>query len=949
MKDTLLELNDWGVVNAIYDEISNCKIIKPTYNKKWLSSTKIMLDKRDWLISDLSLVWIDVYDSIKINDKELYYWINKTLMKWYILDQEWKELYNVDLDETNPLKIAKWFWGWWQIVVNWTVWTNALSWTTWTKTPSTYSSTATYYKWDWVVYSSATYIAQKTCTGITPWNNQHWKPWITLPTTDLFNPYLEQDSSWAWFIRLNIPWNWFSLENDSYITFTTWALAWNTNKIIYWEWDYVYIFGTDVYWTLPSDTDKFYIFTEIRDNIVIWAKDWLHVVAITDSDPTIDKKYKLNFTLNTNNHISVKIDTTNIVLTSNTLSWFKTELDTQLDSSYETELNDWNLYLFKTDWSEIIFSELTNMIKLTFEEIFTYAAFWNIQYWWIKLRIDWNDIIVYMSEVDLYNYERIDYDTSTVDMNMAWVINADQICTLINSRLPTWYTWTVVINWEDLQFNPAWNYIELINYKSYILITKDDNSNIEYSIEPFYYYYTSWIVFTWTYTINIDWDIYTWWANNIDWPINAWWIYRANVWYWTNSSSWPYYMWLSRLDWWKINSITLTNWTNSYSLIEKTLEQLWWQKYLVTPIWNNWLDYYDINALNWYWFKPISDISIKDVVSYNWVIFAMTYKSIYHSRLKFDWNTWFYPLDYFPYKWWEKLISFGRSLLVIWNQNKIINEVQWNQRTTYSLADLEYDWNLFSRYSYLFDEWNLFILQKDKKVVQVSLIQSDKTTYSITTQELNSNLRWLFEEAEWECFLNRADWCYNFLINKDWKTINRKYDISLKAWIFNYYDYKINYISKDLVLWNLFIWHEWWYTDLWSEYKQEVNMNAWNLINFTKLFIMRTIFWINNEFELDVDLNIEYELWRWNITTQNKNINSASFDTDNSYIFDEWEIIEDDSDLYKWSIASMQETLNFSGKYIRLKYSSYNRFILWDTYFLTQSSKPLINNILNSN
>ena len=966
MNDKLLEINDGWTINSIYDKIINCEIIKPTYNKKWISSNKLMLDKRKWLIEEFSKAWIFFTDIVKIEWEEYYYGINKTNNTAAIYNSIWDKYSEIPYEEWNPLRIVKWIWWWWKLVKDWTLVENKI-----TKV----------FEDQWMV-----------------------NIWITWAS--------------AW----------------QYISFIDWNLKWLTVKIdLAWP-DYILIHGTNIVWVLPSINDKYYIFTELRDTIVAWWKDWFYISHITDRDDSITNKYimilwwqsyynRVYPTWVPEIRYSINIDWHDIVLTTNVLTEIKTLLETELWINYFIEIRKWNLYINKIDWTSITFWEFVSWYLVDFQPLQwdRYQPLW----WWLRLNIDWN--IVTTFETWTYDtwfwYARPFY---YINWNVSWIYytttyaneliryyKKDILESLI-PKLPVWYTWKIIylwwefknvdhyrsINfkfwyssstlyniwdevtysaklyraiqqtiwnvptnttyWEEISYTDSTKEFITYNHNARLFIRKNNNTNLSVIIEPYKFYYINipeWVSTPDTITLTINWVNYT----NTLW--SAWWHAITLTqqlcidWYiavcneqdpWT--ADWK--IWI-QLPHWVTWTITISYWTvyefdTVYTYNSKST-------YSTAISYSDPIIESNINNLNYYWYKILDTPISKpiDIVKFNWVIFAQTETHTYFTRSYLYNNTHFYPLDFKLYKWVKKLIPFGKTLIWIWDENKLITtyltSIYWiDNVTNYLWNDLEYNWDLFSKYSFIYDEWTLYLLDDTNKVIVLQLNQIDQFSYSVITSELNSNLRWLFDWAEWECFVNKSDSAFNFLVIKDWKTTNHKFDVSLKAWIYNTYNKEIYHIW-DKVLTNWIIWTQWWYLDFWEEYNQEINLAIWNLIKFTQAYIIRTILWLNNEFDVDLKLDIEYELGRWNIIYQSIPINNMSIDTDNSYTVDEWELTDMPVDQYQWSILSVQNTINFAWKYIRLNYNSNKRFILWDTYIVQRESKPLVNNILNSN
>ena len=98
----------------------------------------------------------------------------------------------------------------------------------------------------------------KDTQWVSPPNSTYWTLAVSAATNSILNPYYD-----GWLIKLNVPWHWWTETRSRYITITTGILKWITNKILYASWDDIYISGTNVYWSLPDNDDKYFIFSRV--------------------------------------------------------------------------------------------------------------------------------------------------------------------------------------------------------------------------------------------------------------------------------------------------------------------------------------------------------------------------------------------------------------------------------------------------------------------------------------------------------------------------------------------------------------------------------------------------------------------------------------------------------------------------------------------------------------
>lgn len=953
MKDINLALQDGGVLNSVYDKIYNCRVVKPTYHKNAVSSQKIMLDKRLGLTEDFWKPNYKFTDTILVDWEKYYYWIDNSTSKWYISNKDWLHIYEVPVDSESPVKISRGIWAGWQLIKDGTESWNALA-------PAYVASIPVWASDEVKIIHDDNVAKQK-----------------------LQPSYKDTDTDNGWFIKLTVSW----ASAGQYITFTSWILKGTTNKIWYSDWTDIYILGTNIRWTLPETDVQYRVFSESRETIVVWASDWLHVVSITDRDDSTQNKYIISLATWIFDHWTFKVDWHDVFVTTNDPTAAIAEIDALLPATYTLELIDDLIHIERDDGSIINFSELYTWV-LVDSQMIGWDRYWVRGFWGIVFEIDGHEIVSYATAWDDNTAENTSFvngryrNLSDEDKDIEYqYFYKNDMLNDINSKLPAGYTWTIVsVGWEsevthresyDSEWYRYWR-SRTYGHDKRLFIKKDDNSSISVNKKEFYYSFAyfddrsktvAW--YTWislhindkTFTVNVSNNHYhhgigsslrALVAADPDLRVSAYGYDsdRDDGWFlvsYRNGDPVNMSMSYPGTDPWETYA---SNYTTTYAD----------ERYTSAAEYSNIVNTININAVNAYWVKTIVDEPIIDVVNYNGVIHAMTKQSIYFSRLTFDDNTSFYPLDRFPYKGWQKLIPFGKVLLVMWVYNKIIttstttlNGVEWV--ITYRINDLEYNGRLFSRYAYLFDEGAMYVLQDDKSLVQLNVSQKDSNTFTITTQELSRSYRWLFEYAVWECYVTRHNNSLNFMV-VDWEsTINYKFNLSLQSWIIDTYTTQVYHIGDKILTGGLSRWRvctEEWFQDFGKDYEQEINFSVWNLIKFTKANIIRTIFGLDNKDRLDLELEMESELWNGNSHSQTFKLHNYEFDNYTGDELDEDWLTDDPEIKYTWSIASVQTPLIYAGKFIRFKYRSPNRFILWDSYFLTSESKLYANEIWTS-
>lgn len=550
--------------------------------------------------------------------------------------------------------------------------------------------------------------------------------------------------------------------------------------------------------------------------------------------------------------------------------------------------------------------------------------------------------------------------------------------------LETFFTWTgkkfldmVTIKWYDYYLYREWNkhYIWTFNWNTFTPVTSnwfdvDWDSPIKFALWKWIY----WAV-TWTERTTLEATVWQWWE--IDWELIPWyaWWYVKFAYTWTqNIQMWDYIVfswdwetlcwWINRVEYVDNNWNIYIIWTNARWTVPQT-----WSKFFLykskmnswtAEIWTTLLVWHKTGVslciLNWHSealvINPLKTIneSIIDIVNFDWNVFALTENNMYFSRSTFNDNTQFYPLDYYYIDWAYKLFPIGKALLVFARTNKLFaaaNSTWWVQ-VWYVWYDVNYNWNLYSKYSFIFDDQTIYILQKDKQLKQIDIVQNNSTTFDLIVKDVLSQTRWLFNELDWwEVFINSSQRFLNFLYVKDWVTVNYQYDKMYQDFMENEYNVPIYYFwDKILSDWKIYI--ENWINDT---YQQEVNfMIDTNMFMYLP-YIIRTNFWlVDNPF--DVNLEISFEIW-WIKDIIQKRLNWFVFDTrlTNTLTWDE--LLEDEApeevNYYNWKTVSIQSNILKTGRFINFKYYWNKRFMIGNSYVVADKTKLFINEPLLTN
>lgn len=520
---------------------------------------------------------------------------------------------------------------------------------------------------------------------------------------------------------------------------------------------------------------------------------------------------------------------------------------------------------------------------------------------------------------------------------------------------------------------------------------------VEFPLIPWYaWWYIKFWYSTWTRNLNV-WDFIlfkewalTWWINRIeymDWVVNGWsYAWSVVPVLWVNDTAtlnwqpyikdtvienvWSYTLIITNTNWSTTINFTITatwpiTWENIYIIwtnIRWTIPETWTsfesfkaancEVWTTLVVWHStWLD---LIVLNWssqaFTLRVLTTNSepIIDAVNFDWNIFALTRTHMYFSRSTFNDNTQFYPLDYYYIDWWYKLFPIWKALLAFGRQNKLFAAANstWTN-VWYVWYDVNYNWDLFSKYSFIFDDQTIYILQKDKELKQIDIVQNNTTTFDLKVTDVLVSTRWLFNILDWwEVLINSNQRFLNFLYKKSWNTINYQYDKMYRHFIENEYNKEIYYFwEKILSNWNIYI--ENWI----GGYTQEVNFMIDTLYSMQTPSIIRTLFWMSDT-ALNINLDTTLEIG-WTIDIVNKVLTWFKPDLRLTWTITWDELLEDtepnEASKYNWNIMSIQSNIEKTWRFINFKYHWTERFILWPSLVITKESRTFVNEPLLTN
>ena len=285
----------------------------------------------------------------------------------------------------------------------------------------------------------------------------------------------------------------------------------------------------------------------------------------------------------------------------------------------------------------------------------------------------------------------------------------------------------------------------------------------------------------------------------------------------------------------------------------------------------------------------------------------------------------------------------------MWDDNRLVSP----QNDEYSFFPLNYSSELYSKYSYIFTDSTLYIIQSDREIAKIDITSNDSVSFNLTVTPITDTVKWLLDDIDnfnsfdkWEIYVNRNknDRRIHFLyVRQSWDTLEYEYDMEYQHWLLNTYTRTIYKISEQYLC-NGSVSDISGYTDLWEEYKQSINFTIQipNLI--TKVWLLRMIMWVSNEFNLEYDVDIDVESSH-SLTKRKLKIKSVALDTmpvdhslDMLNVLMNWK-----DNKHDWNIASVQRTIMMSGRYHRYNINSKNRFIYWYSYVLWVPSNIFVN------
>lgn len=180
------------------------------------------------------------------------------------------------------------------------------------------------------------------------------------------------------------------------------------------------------------------------------------------------------------------------------------------------------------------------------------------------------------------------------------------------------------------------------------------------------------------------------------------------------------------------------------------------------------------------------DDAIIDIEYFNWTLFILTNNYVLYWRSLVNCNMNVYPLDFFDNMgWWTRILSFGKHLILFWKNNQIISPVNGTEWSLWYVSnDLNYNHQLFSKYSAISIQWSLYLLQDDKEFVKVDIVAVANWEYDLVTGDAMPEAKGMLEDISWEVYITKWD-KYISIINDNWGWTSTvySYNLSYQHWV----------------------------------------------------------------------------------------------------------------------------------------------------------------------
>ncbi len=299
---------------------------------------------------------------------------------------------------------------------------------------------------------------------------------------------------------------------------------------------------------------------------------------------------------------------------------------------------------------------------------------------------------------------------------------------------------------------------------------------------------------------------------------------------------------------------------------------------------SDWVYVYNIHST---WVREVQLLqlnNIEDITTYNWAIFVLNNERLYYSHTTNQWHSTvnIYPLDYINIREWYRLVPYGKMLILFGLYNKIITPINWTTGNIWFVStDLNFEDNLFSKYSIYSYMWILYMIKDNKELVKVNIVSINNIDYQVETAPVLEDTKWLIDNISWDVYMC-LDWKDLHILNyRDNKTFVYTYNVDYQHWSTTEYSVKIVKILDWKYYWDNL------YTTWWNE---SIEQRLWFVVWTEDLFRLKQIVFLKiilgiESSKLDYYLDIQYEIWG---KIFNKTIDLSNYPINIDLIDDEW-------------------------------------------------------------
>lgn len=296
---------------------------------------------------------------------------------------------------------------------------------------------------------------------------------------------------------------------------------------------------------------------------------------------------------------------------------------------------------------------------------------------------------------------------------------------------------------------------------------------------------------------------------------------------------------------------------------------------------------YSYNIIeDWLWsistaheIQLLSLTQIEDLTTYNGNLFVVNDKKTYFSSRAWETNVNFHLFDFIPVIWGKRLIPFGKMLLLLWAYDKVITPVKiTGSPDSYSMVDLNFEEDIYSKYSAISYMGSLYMIKKNRILVKVDVVVTSNNEYSIQTTDVMNDIKGLLDDVSWEVYLQINSKNLTVFNHVDWGTKVYNYNFEYEHWSTQSFAAIIHKIVDDTYYGNKI------YKVGWVEsFEQKIGMVFWvaDLFKLKQFMFMKFIFGIKEQ-QLDYFLDVEWHIgWiKQSVTValDNYNINLAIAD-----------------------------------------------------------------------